>query len=233
MKNYLIDLHCHTSEVSNCGQTPAAETVNLYYSMGYKGVMISDHFKSDYLLTDKPDATWREKVDYYLSGYHNACEQADKLGDFKVYLGAELRFDENDNDYLIFGLSEDKLMKMEKLPEMSLEDGVRLIHDLNCVIIQAHPFRKGCTIIKPGILDGIEVFNGHKGHNSSNDIAYKWAKKFGYIMTSGTDFHGEHDPTSGIYVDNIPENETELRDLILSGNYELKTDADLNYINNG
>ena len=31
-------------------------------------------------------------------------------------------------------------------------------------------------------------------------------------MTSGSDFHGEHDPTSGIYVDNIPENEDELRE---------------------
>ncbi len=227
MRRFLIDIHCHTSEVSNCGQTPAAETVQLYYSMGYKGIMISDHFKSDYLLTDKPDATWKEKVEYFLSGYKNACAEAEKLGNFKVYLGAELRFDEADNDYLIFGLSRDKLQKMEKLPEMTIEDGVKLIHDLDCIIIHAHPFRKGCTIIKPGTVDGIEVFNGHKGHDSSNDIALKWAKKFGYIMTSGTDFHGEHDPTSGIYVDNIPENEDELRDLILSGNYDIKHNGTL------
>ncbi len=233
MKKFLIDIHCHTSEVSNCGQTPAAETVQLYYSMGYKAIMVSDHFKSGYFLSDDPEATWEEKVDYFMSGYNSARKEAEKIGDFKVYLGAELRFDENDNDYLLFGLSRDKLLKMEALPSMNIEDGVNLIHQLDCIIIQAHPFRKGCTIITPGILDGIEVFNGHKGHNSSNDIALKWAKKFGYIMTSGTDFHGEHDPTSGIYVDNIPENEIELRDLILSGNYDLKTDANLDYIING
>ena len=226
MKQYLIDIHCHTSEVSNCGQTPAAETVQLYYSMGYKAVMITDHFKSN-LLEDKPDATWDEKIDFFVSGYNAAVEEAKKLGNFKVYLGAELRFDKNSNDYLLFGLSEDKLRKMEKLSQMSVSEGVKFVHSLDCVIIQAHPFRNGCTIVEPGILDGIEVYNGHKGHDSRNDIALKWAKKFGYIMTSGTDFHGEHDPTSGIYVDNIPENEDELRDLILSGNYDIKHNGKL------
>ncbi|MBQ8782906.1 MAG: PHP domain-containing protein [Clostridia bacterium] len=226
MKKYLIDIHCHTSEVSNCGQTPAAETVQLYYSMGYKAVMITDHFKSN-LLEDNPDASWDEKIDHFVTGYKNALAEAEKLGDFKVYLGAELRFDENNNDYLLFGLSEDKLRKMEKLPLMSVSEGVEFVHSLDCAIIQAHPFRNGCTIIEPGILDGVEVFNGHKGHDSRNDIALKWAKKFGYIMTSGTDFHGEHDPTSGIYVDNIPENEDELRDLILSGNYDIKHNGKL------
>ncbi len=226
MKNYLIDIHCHTSEVSSCGQTPAAETVQLYYSMGYNGVMISDHFNSN-MLKDIPEATWDDKVDFFISGYKAAKKEAEKLGDFSVYLGAELRFDENNNDYLIFGLSEDKLRKMECIFKMEISDGLDYIHSLDCIIIQAHPFRPGITIIKPGKLDGIEVFNGHKGHNSSNDIALKWAKKFGYIMTSGTDFHGEHDPTSGIYVDNIPENEEELKNLILSRNYELKTNGKL------
>ena len=232
MKQYLIDIHCHTSEVSGCGQTPAAEAVRLYNSMGYSGIMITDHFNSN-LLNNKPDADWKQKVDYFLSGYLSALSEADKIGNFKVYIGAELRFDENDNDYLLFGLNKDKLMKMEKLPQMSTEDGIKFVHSLDCVIIQAHPFRNGGTIISPGQLDGVEVFNGHKGHDSRNDIAQKWAKKFGYIMTSGSDFHGEHDPTSGIYVDNIPESEDELRDLILSGNYDLKTDANLGYITNG
>ena len=232
MKPFLIDIHCHTSEVSGCGQTPAAEAVRLYDSMGYKGVMITDHFNS-HLLKNNPDATWEDKVNYFMSGYNSAVEEARKLGSFKVYIGAELRFDENGNDYLLFGLNKDKLLKMEKLTQMSTEDGIKLIHSLDCIIIQAHPFRNGCTIITPGQLDGIEAFNGHKGHDSRNDIAHKWAKKFGYIMTSGSDFHGEHDPTSGIYVDNIPENEDELRDLILSGNFDLKTDADLSYITNG
>lgn len=226
MRKYLIDIHCHTSEVSNCGQTPAAETVQLYYSMGYKAVMITDHFNSR-IIDGKHDITWDEKIDHFISGYKAAAKEAEKLGDFKVYLGAELRFEENDNDYLLFGLSEDKLRKMEQLPKMGVQAGVKLIHSLDCIIIQAHPFRNNCTIISPGILDGIEVMNGHRGHDSRNDIALKWAKKFGYIMTAGTDFHGEHDPTSGIYVDNIPENEDELRDLILSGNYDLKTNDEI------
>lgn len=227
MRKFLIDTHCHTSEVSHCGQTDAAETVRLYYSMGYKGVAITDHLSMK-SFDEMEDAPWDKMIDHFMTGYNNALRQAQELGDFKVYLGAELRFSENDNDYLIFGLSEDKLRKMDGIIDMGLEKGVEHIRSLDCIIIQAHPFRNNCTITKPGLLNGIEAYNGHKGHDSRNDIALKWAEKFGYIITSGSDFHGEHDPTSGIYVDNIPENEDQLRDLILSGDYNLKSNGYFN-----
>ncbi len=224
MRRNLIDIHCHTSEVSSCGQTEAAETVRLYYSMGYKAITVTDHL-SEGSFREMQGTSWDEKIDYFMTGYRNALAEAEKLGNFKVYLGAELRFIENDNDYLIFGLDEDKLRKIKGIFEMGIEKGVELIKNLDCIIIQAHPFRNNCTVIKPGLLDGIEVFNGHKGHDSRNDIALAWAKKFGYITTAGSDFHGEHDPTSGLYVDKIPENEIELRDLILSGEYDLKSNG--------
>ncbi len=230
MKKYLIDIHCHTAETSNCGQTPAAETVRLYHSMGYSGIMISDHLHSytfKTLMKTNPNPTWEEKIDYLLKGYKGAVKEAENFSEFNVYMGCELRFNENDNDYLVFGLTEEKLQKMDKVMEMETNDGIKFVKNLGCVVIQAHPFRYNSTVIKPGILDGVEVFNGHKGHKSHNDIALIWAKKYNYIMTSGTDFHGEHDPNSGIYTDVLPKNSEELRDLILSGNYELKTNGEL------
>ena len=228
MKKYLLEIHSHTDEVSNCGQMPAAQMVGYFKERGYSGMMITDHLHSytfKKLLKNKPDATWDDRIDYFLRGYSIAYEEAKKVGGFSVYLGAELRFDENDNDYLIFGLSEDKLRKMKDICAMGTEDGIKLVKSLGCTVIQAHPFRNDCVVVEPGIYDGVEVYNGHPGHDSRNDIALMWGKKFNYIMTSGSDFHGEYEPNSGIYVDKIPKDEDELRQIILNGDFELKTNA--------
>lgn len=224
MRKYLIETHCHTDETSNCGKMAAAEAVRYYQSLGYDGLLITDHLHNYTFRTLKksiPDPTWEEKIEYFLKGYEAALEEAKKVENFRVYLGAELRFDENDNDFIILGLDREKLLKLNGIIEMKPEKGLKLLKSLDCGIIQAHPFRNDCVVMKPGILDGIEVFNGSR-NESRNDIAFEWAKKFGYIMTSGSDFHGNHPPNGGIYVSEMPEDEYELRDLILNNIFELK-----------
>ena len=57
------------------------------------------------------------------------------------------------------------------------------------MILQAHPFRNGMEHVDPALLDGIEAFNMHPGHNSRVAIAAKYAKKEGLLMTAGTDYH--------------------------------------------
>ena len=225
MDKYLIEIHAHTDEVSNCGRMPAADAVRLYYSLGYSGIMFTDHFHRytfKKFLKKNPDASWDDKVDYFLTGYRNALEEAKKYDGFKIYLGCELRFDENDNDYLVFGLSEDKLRQMKNVYEYETEDGIRFVQKMGCTVIQAHPFRDNMTVIEPGILDGIEIHNAHPNHDSRNDIAKLWADKFDYkIRTSGSDFHGEYMPNSGIFTSVVPENEAELQKIIVNGEFEL------------
>ena len=228
MKKYLIETHCHTDESSNCGRMPGAEAVKLYHSMGYSGMLITDHLHNYTFRTLKqtvPDPTWEEKIDYFLKGYKSALKEAEKYPDFKVYLGAELRFDENDNDYLLLGLSEEILLSLGGIIEMRPEKGLELVKSKGCAVIQAHPFRDDCVVMAPGICQGIEVFNGHST-DSRNDIVLEWADKFGFIKTSGSDFHGSI-PNSGILTDELPGNENELRDLILSEKFELKTNEEV------
>ena len=57
------------------------------------------------------------------------------------------------------------------------------------------------TVQNPELLDGMEVYNGHPGHNSNNDIAEIWASKYGLRKSSGSDFHGDKGdmPPGGIY----------------------------------
>lgn len=224
---YLIETHCHTQETSNCANMPAAQTVQLYVSMGYDGLIISDHlhaytFKRK-ILKDNPQASWDDKIDCFLKGYKAALKEAENYPGFKIYLGCELRFDEYDNDYLIYGLTEDKLRDMKDLYEKKTFEGFKILKEHGCSIVHAHPFRNDMAVIKPGHYDGIEVHNGHPGHDSRNDIALAWAKKYNYIMTSGSDFHGEHKPNSGIFTDKMPKDEAELQKLILSREFSLKT----------
>lgn len=228
MKKYLIETHCHTDETSNCGKVPAAEAVRLYHSMGYSGMLISDHLHNYTFRTLKktnPNPTWAEKIEYFLKGYKAALKEAENYPGFKVYLGAELCFDNIDNDFLIFGLSEEILLSLEGVIEMRPEKGLEVIKSKGCAVVQAHPFRDDCVVMKPGICHGIEVFNGHSTE-SRNDIALEWANKFGFIKTSGSDFHSGT-PSGGIISDFLPDNEIELRDLILSGKFDLKTNEEI------
>lgn len=229
MNKFLIETHCHTDETSNCGKMPAAQVVELYRALGYKGIMITDHLHNYTFKTLKkfnPNLNWEEKTEYFLKGYNEACKSAERYNDFKVYLGAELRFDKNDNDYLILGLTKEKLLQMEGIIEMRPEKGLALIKELDCAVVQAHPFRDDCVVMKPGLLDGIEVYNGDS-EKSRNDIALEWAVKYNYIMTSGSDFHGKGTPNCGIYLNSLPENEIELRDVIINKKFELKINEEL------
>ena len=45
------------------------------------------------------------------------------------------------------------------------------------------------TQIEPHLLDGIETFNLHPGHNSKVAIAAGYAKKHDLIPIVGTDYH--------------------------------------------
>ena len=71
-----------------------------------------------------------------------------------------------------------------------------MVNKNNGILIQAHPFRDSMTVTNPKAIDGVEVFNGHMGHDSRNEIAELWAEKYNLIKTSGTDFHYNHVPAN-------------------------------------
>ena len=130
-------------------------------------------------------------------------------------LGMELRFDENSNDYLIFGITEEFLRNNPPLYEMNPSSFSKLARENGILFVQAHPFRNSMTVIQPWLLDGVEVFNGHMGHDSRNEIANMWAEKYGLIKTSGTDFHYDHVPANaGILTENKIEDMTTLVEIL-------------------
>lgn len=187
MTKYKYDIHTHTSEVSPCGKIKALEVVHLYKQAGYSGIVITDHYYKGYF--DKIDSqSWDEKIDHYLEGYKKAYNEGIRLG-LNVILGAEMRFDDGAEDFLIYGIDEEFLRENPELYSFNLIEFRKLVKDKEILIYQAHPFRPGLTVQEPELLDGIEIYNGNPRHDSKNDLAYSFAVKNGLKMISGSDFH--------------------------------------------
>ena len=41
---YKYEMHCHTQETSRCSRISGADLIDFYHSIGYTGVVITDHF---------------------------------------------------------------------------------------------------------------------------------------------------------------------------------------------
>ncbi len=222
-REYRIELHCHTQESSPCSNVPAAELVRLYRESGYDGMLITDHFIS-WIDGEKGSVDWHAAVERFLMGYRAAKEAGDALG-ISVYLGAEIRFPGSNNDYLLIGLNETLLRENEWLYEMDLSAFYRFAKEHGVLVIQAHPYREGCTPAEPQYLDGIEVYNGHKGHESRNHLAKARAEEFGLIQTVGSDCHYEHAySTAAVCLPILPLSEEELAACLKAGGYRMETD---------
>lgn len=141
-----IDLHVHTSETSGCGKVPGAEMARLFHEAGYDAITITDH-----LIAGKNiDMPVKARVEWYLSGYHAAKAEGERLG-LTVLLGAEARMSDGDEDFLLFGVQEDDIPWLMGL----LDSGVRekafydIVHATGrFLLIQAHPFRQGLRQIR-------------------------------------------------------------------------------------
>ena len=212
---YKIELHAHSSPVSPCSEFPPAELLRILHEERYDGVVITNHFYEKNKCMEAEDP-----VGVYLDDYYR-CREAGEAYGMKVYLGAEYRFRENSNDYLVFGADEKMLRETYNRLDMTLADFYREYHSEKTLIIQAHPFRNG-MIVQPGeVLDGIEAFNMHPNHNGRVAVAARHARTEELpIITVGTDLHHPgHQGVSALRARSLPENEEELVGLLRSRDY--------------
>lgn len=183
---YKTELHCHTSEVSACGNVCANDMVAEYQKAGYSTVVVTDHF-SEASFQHIPHSPWAGVADHYLTGYR-AAQQAAK-GKLNILLGMELCFSGTTNDYLVYGMREDFILEHPDLLRMGIEAFSKLAKAEGMLLYQAHPFRNQMKVVPPDLLFGIEVQNGNPRHDSRNDIAHQWAEKFGLHRVGGSDYH--------------------------------------------
>ncbi len=219
---FKTELHLHSRDVSRCARVDVDTIIKKYSDGGYSTVVLTNHFNKG-TSNDWGCKDWTEFVDMVIGAYNKLKDAA--KGKLEVLLGIELRFNENMNDYLVYGITEKFLREHEYIYDMNAYEFSKLAKENSLLFIQAHPFRSGMTVTDPRILDGVEVFNGHMGHDSRNDIANMWADKFGLIKTSGTDFHYADVPTNaGILTEEKITDISQLVDVIKSGKYTLIKD---------
>ncbi len=182
---YKFELHAHTNPVSPCSQIPAEEFAAKFIDNGYDGVVVTNHF----LPWMKEKYSAKEYADYYLSDFETVKKTAgDKL---TVCLGMEIRFSENDNDYLVYGIDGADVEKCWYYLDKGIDCFYREFKNDRNVIFQAHPFRDGMTRCNPKSVDGVEVFNMHAGHNSRISTAAVYAKENNLLVSGGLDYHHE------------------------------------------
>ncbi len=215
---YRIELHAHTRPASPCSEVVPKELVKTYHELGYDAVVVTNHFVK-WIFREQ---TKEEALEGYLKDYEDTCLAAEKYG-LKVYLGAEVRFEEYLNDYLVYGVNREILSACYDYFDEGVEAFRREVPLNDSVFIQAHPFRKDMTPVEPEILDGIEVFNMHPGHNSAVGLAAKYARENNFgIITAGSDYHHKdrgHEGVSALRTKYLPEDGFELAKLLKSGDY--------------
>ena len=203
-----IELHCHSAGISTCSDIQAPDLIRYYSEEGYHGIVITNHF---YPWMPKNQKAYIKYKEDYIEEYQFLKKLGENVG-IKVYLGMEIRFDENYNDYLIYGIDEEFVRNLPRDFETFEEFEPYAREYEGVIIIQAHPFRSGMMLKDSELLDGIEVYNLHPNHNSRVGLAAKYAEMEGFeICTCGTDFHhvGQHGLTA-LLTKELPKDEREL-----------------------
>lgn len=217
---YRIELHAHTTPASSCSEITPHELVEIYKSIGYSAVVVTNHFMYQHNGREK-----EEYINSFLEDFRQTEKYGKELG-IRIYLGAEIRFTENYNDYLVFGVDQKILEDIYDYLPHGIENFRRNYTMPDSVFIQAHPMREGLERVDPALLDGIEVFNMHPHHNSRVGLAMVHARENRhFIVTSGSDFHHpnvNHEGLAAIRTTYLPENTFSLAKLLKEGDYLLE-----------
>lgn len=219
---YKIETHLHTKHTSKCGWMTAPELIAGYKAAGYDAIIVTDHYNRttfDYLGVDTTAPG--NKVKPFLEGFYRMAELGEKEG-IRVFKGAELRFDESDNDYLMFGYRDDLLAEPEDIFRMGIAGFSPVARGQGALLVQAHPYRKKCTPAIACYLDGIETCNRNPRHENNNPLAEAYAARFGLLALAGSDCHRPEDvAVSGILSAELPGDSFAMARLIRSGHYTL------------
>ncbi len=181
---YKTELHAHSAPCSRCSHISPEELVEKYSHLGCDSLVITNHLNPETWTSGRPS----ERAEEYLSDFYTAKKAAAGT-DLSVVLGVEIRFPENSNDYLIYGVCPEDIEKFIALIPMGIREFYKKVKSPRNVILQAHPFRKNMIPAPLDSIDGIETMNLHPGHNSNIGTAAKYARENGLLVSGGTDCH--------------------------------------------
>ena len=185
---YKYEMHCHTQEGSRCGHLGGAEMVDFYKSMGYTGLVISDHFFNGNTTVPK-DLPWEERVNLFFNGYETAKARGDEVG-LDVFFAWENSY--AGNDFLTYGLGREWLLKHPYCDALPVKQFLRLVRESGGYSVHAHPYRESGYIemirLLPREVDAVETINACRT-DFENEMADIYATKYNLAKICGTDNH--------------------------------------------
>ena len=185
---YLYETHMHTCQGSACGVSTGAEQARFYSELGYTGIFVTDHFTGGNTAVPK-DLPWRERIDWFCSGYEDALIEGQRLG-LQVFFGWEQNYD--GDEYLVYGPDKAWLLEHPDIEFWTRRQQLEEVHRAGGAVIQAHPFRDRdyipAILLGRGYCDGIEVANSWN-HRWCDVCARNYADEYGFLTTAGSDNH--------------------------------------------
>lgn len=217
---YKYDIHVHTMETSRCGCIKAPEIVATYKALGYSGISITDHLHDLYISLMDCHDDWQLCVNRYMYGYNEAKKAGEALG-LDILFGIELRFPENDSDYLIYGVDEAWLRANPYVCHMDHASFFQKFGN-SVLIIHAHPYRC-CDEVFYTCVHGLEIANCNPRHDSRNHLALQLAKNHPDLYRiCSSDMHRPGDEgRAGIFFNERLRDSYALKKAVESRNYKL------------
>lgn len=188
-KGYTFETHMHTSEVSACALSSAADMARFYKNLGYRGIVVTDHFfNGNTAITSY--LPWEKKIELFCRGFENAKSEGDRI-DLRVFFGWEYCY--HGTEFLTYGLDKEWLLTHPEVMNWGVEEYLKRARADGGFIIHAHPFRQAPYIWKtrlfPGHTDAVEAINMRNPDTAYDQRAYHYAAEHDLIMTSGSDAH--------------------------------------------
>ena len=185
---YKYETHLHTSPVSKCARADVREVLELYKSMGYEGIFLTNHFLDGNINIDR-NLPYEERIAFYFSDYEKAKELEKEIG-IAVFCGLELSY--RGTDFLIYGLDKEWLLKNPQIMDMSKKEELAYLASQGALVIHAHPYRESGHIdhirLFPRSVHGVEVINANR-NELENSMAEHYAKSYGLLEFAGSDNH--------------------------------------------
>ena len=209
----LIDMHAHSSGISPCCRIPYSQTLQQALQYGMDGVVLTNHYQKSYTRETGLDAF----VEKYIAEYEAARKYGGEIG-CRVFFGVEVTMERYPNVHmLLYGVGPEFLRANPGLFDCTQRELYELVKANGGLLIQAHPFRNGATVLDTALLDGVEI-NCHPLYGKSYSAELlQIARREGLMVTCGGDYHADtYRPKCGMVLPERVEDHRDLRDYLLS-----------------
>lgn len=221
---YKYELHMHTKEGSACGVDTVHDMIKKYKSLGYTGMVVTNHFYCGNTSVDRK-LPWKDFVMEYARAYYEGQKTAKEL-DFDLLFGIEQGYG-GGREILIYGVEPEFIAERPFLIEENLELWSKEIRQAGGFVAYAHPFRNRNYIKDPGEVPDLKYADGIEVHNycnqpEDNEKAQRIFGNSGTILIAGSDMHGVNfENSNGVLLKTRVKTTAELAKILLSGDFEL------------